>query len=463
MLFLCLISRACTSIYYIEDIDSLRFALSAMDYSVVEARPHFPGYPLYCFLLKIVYYLTGSVALSFSLIGGFSTFMILYFMDRIWSLYTSINSNILWVIGFLCPLIWLMGNRYMPDIMGLALVMAAFYYFLKVLAQYELKSMLFLFLLLGALLGVRLSYAPFFIPVVVLLFRYPKKTPIMVISFLLSVLIWFVPWVIDSGWYNLLDVAQNNTAGHFTDWGGGIMSEESTYWHRFVKMVESLWADGIGAWWYKRHWITIVPGVIYSLFILLGLRHIYLKGLKFSTQDKIVIPACMLFYLIWVYFFQNIVYKPRHIMPFLPFIIFLCAFGAHEFKKYFSALFSKLLIGVFILALTIVTVVINWQHNSPTAIAQVETYVQQKKDSNTIFYSIPLINYYMSRHVGLKDMIYCTSQDQVDAYTTDSLIEYTVITTFTPSNDHIYDQYVFFHNPYVNRLWYQIPTYLYKE
>jgi len=460
---LCLVTRAITSIYYIEDIDSLRFALSAMDYSVVEARPHFPGYPLYCFLLKIVYFFTGSVGLSFSLIGGFSTFIILYFMDRIWSLFTSINSNILLVIGFLCPLLWLMGNRYMPDIMGLALVMSAFYYFLKILAQYELKSILLLFLLLGALLGVRLSYAPFFIPVVFLLFRYPKKIPIMVITFLLSVLVWFVPWVFDSGWNSLLDVAHNNTAGHFTDWGGGIMSEEATYWHRFVKMIESIWADGLGAWWYKRHWITMVVGLIYSVLIFLGLRYIYLRRLKLSLEEKIVIPICILFYLFWVYFFQNIVYKPRHIMPFLPFIIFLCAFGIHELRKYSSDLFSKLLIGIFILALTIVSGVINWQHQTPTAIAQVENYVQHKKDSNTIFYSIPLINYYMSRHVGLKDMIYCTSQDQVDAVIKDSLIKYTVITTFVPSNHKRENQHVFFHNPYVNRLWYQIPIYLLKE
>ena len=150
-------------------------------------------------------------------------------------------------------------------------------------------------------------------------------------------------------------------------------------------------------------------------------------------------------------------------MPFLPFIFFLCAFGIHELRKYSSDLFSKLLIGIFILALTIVSGVINWQHQTPTAIAQVENYVQHKKDSNTVFYSIPLINYYMSRHVGLKDIMYCTSQDQVDAVIKDSLIKYTVITTFVPSNHKRENQHVFFHNPYVNRLWYQIPIYLLKE
>ena len=35
-----------TSINYEEDIDSLRFALSLIDYNLKELRPHFPGYPV---------------------------------------------------------------------------------------------------------------------------------------------------------------------------------------------------------------------------------------------------------------------------------------------------------------------------------------------------------------------------------------------------------------------------------
>ena len=45
----CIGSRLLSTIYYIEDLDSLRFALSMVDYDVAKLQPHFPAIP--CFLL----------------------------------------------------------------------------------------------------------------------------------------------------------------------------------------------------------------------------------------------------------------------------------------------------------------------------------------------------------------------------------------------------------------------------
>ena len=52
----CVVTRIASTIYYIEDADSLRFALGILDYDVVKYQPHFPGYPVYCFLVKIFYF-----------------------------------------------------------------------------------------------------------------------------------------------------------------------------------------------------------------------------------------------------------------------------------------------------------------------------------------------------------------------------------------------------------------------
>ena len=93
LLFLCIFSRYLTTIYYFEDIDSLRFALAASDYNVLESRPHFPGYPVYCFILQIIYYLTNSVGLAFSLIGGFSIFIIIVFTNKITALFVKNDPN----------------------------------------------------------------------------------------------------------------------------------------------------------------------------------------------------------------------------------------------------------------------------------------------------------------------------------------------------------------------------------
>ena len=74
VLFACFISRMASTIYYIEDIDSLRFALSLYDYSLENLQPHFPGYPVFCFFAKILYLIMPSMGISFSIIGAISTF-----------------------------------------------------------------------------------------------------------------------------------------------------------------------------------------------------------------------------------------------------------------------------------------------------------------------------------------------------------------------------------------------------
>ena len=62
------------------------------------------------------------------------------------------------IIIFFNPMIWLMGNRYMPDLMGLALVSAILCFF--ILPQSRKGNLFAGFFLTGILLGTRLSYFP---------------------------------------------------------------------------------------------------------------------------------------------------------------------------------------------------------------------------------------------------------------------------------------------------------------
>ena len=73
---LCVGSRLASTIFYIEDPDSLRFALSMVDYDVARLNPHFPAYPVFCFVAKGIYLILGSYAVAFSLVGGLSTFLL---------------------------------------------------------------------------------------------------------------------------------------------------------------------------------------------------------------------------------------------------------------------------------------------------------------------------------------------------------------------------------------------------
>ena len=123
------IIKSISSIFYIEDIDSLRFALSIYDkFDLSILQPHFPGYPVFCFFAKIIYLGIGSLGLSFSIIGAISTFIIIYFSLLITNFNINSKEGLFTVFIILFnPMIFLLSNRYMPDLMGLSVFVASFY------------------------------------------------------------------------------------------------------------------------------------------------------------------------------------------------------------------------------------------------------------------------------------------------------------------------------------------------
>ena len=129
VLISCIASRLLSTIYYIEDLDSLRFALSMIDYDVAKLQPHFPAYPVFCFIAKLLYAVIRRYALAFSLLGGLSTFFTIFFTLKIAKIHsTTLLGKIAIFVIFMNPLLWLMSNRYMPDAMGVACLMASLYF-----------------------------------------------------------------------------------------------------------------------------------------------------------------------------------------------------------------------------------------------------------------------------------------------------------------------------------------------
>ena len=164
LLLICIFSRAFSSIYYIEDIDSLRFALSIKEFDIVKLQPHFPGYPVFCFLVKAIHFIIGNMGISFSIVGGTSIFFIIYYLLRMFS--TSLKAyegQYIALIIFLNPLLWLMSNRYMPDLMGLAISLGAVYYLIY--ANRQGRHLEKGFFLSGLLAGIRsVSYTHLTLP-----------------------------------------------------------------------------------------------------------------------------------------------------------------------------------------------------------------------------------------------------------------------------------------------------------
>ena len=114
--------------------------MAAYEFDVLNSRPHFPGYPIFCFLSQIILILTDNIALTFSLIGSISTFIIIYYCDKIWQFYFQKQSLFFITILFFNPFMWLMSNRYMPDLFALSLLVTGTYYLIKILKKTSKKN-----------------------------------------------------------------------------------------------------------------------------------------------------------------------------------------------------------------------------------------------------------------------------------------------------------------------------------
>ena len=51
----------------------------------------------------------------------------------------------------------------------------------------------------------------------------------------------------NTGFDNLVYLAQNQTVGHFTDYGGTILTEN--HWLIDLNIFHTIWSDGLGGYW----------------------------------------------------------------------------------------------------------------------------------------------------------------------------------------------------------------------
>ncbi len=464
----CVGSRLATTITYIEDPDSLRFALSVADeFDVAALQPHFPGYPVFWAVAELFYVPIGSFSASFSIVGGLATVGIVWALLRLRGVaLRSVEGAAVAGTVFFSPLLWLMGNRYMPDLLGTANALAALALLIRALPNGEGSvdetAALGGILLTGLLAGLRLSYLPLVIvPALVALWR-SRRPGQLVAAGLVSVAAWLVPMILDTGLWTLVDVAWGQTTGHFTDFGGTVQTE-SDLGRRFAGTVQGLWADGLGGWWPGRHPVTAAVGM--GAIGTGGLGAWKLWGRRsFADRRVWVLGACVLAYGVWMFFFQNVVHKSRHVLPLLALLLPVLAAGAAALWRMegWAPRGSVLLAAG---AYAAVTLVLVDQHREPSAIAQAKAFVeaQAQNAGPTRVASVPLVNTYLrtqqvdARVLSIEDSSDVRRLRGAETGRTLVVGTYASLLERSPSSTH-----TFYHNPHVNRMWPEVTVYVYE-
>ncbi|MEF8940251.1 MAG: hypothetical protein V5A22_10425, partial [Salinivenus sp.] len=454
----CVGSRLATTITYVEDPDSLRFALSVADeFDVAALQPHFPGYPVFWAVSQLFYLPTGSFSASFSIVGGLATAGLLWALLRLrGTTLRSVEGLALTAVVFFNPLVWLMGNRYMPDLLGTAVALATLSVLVEALRRdgdRARRAAVLGMALAGLLAGLRLSFLPLVLPPALwVLGRVPGRAQ-QVGTGLLGVLVWLGPMTIDTGLQALLDVAWGQTTGHFTEFGGTVQTEPDLS-RRVAGLVQGLWADGLGGWWPGRHPLTVLSGLSVLGTGALGAWRLWPTD-GWPSRRAGLIGASVLLYGAWIFLFQNVVHKSRHVLPLLTLLLVLPAAGLAALWRPPSWLRRGALAAALGTYATVTLVLVN-QHRSPTAIAQVKTYVEQQTDRNETVRvaSMPLVNTYLRRQQV--EARYLSVEDSADvrrlrrAETGRTLVvgTYSSLLDREPTATRR-----FYHNPHVNRMW----------
>lgn len=454
VLILCLGSRLMSAVYYIEDLDSLRFALAVVDYDVARLQPHFPAYPVFCFFAKALYALTDRYAVAFAVLGGAAVFGTIYFalglaqlkITTPWGLSTAF-------LLFFNPLLWLMSNRYMPDALGVAGVLACCHF----VARPEASRAGVGFFMAGLSLGVRLSYAPLLLAPLLLRVKAGGPRLLFGAAGVAGVGVWLIPTIALTGWAELVQAAHAQTQGHFADFGGTVATEPD-FARRSIRLFESVWADGFGLYWPGRHGVTACTTVA-----LLGVLAASGRAVVQQARGSVVLSppviGCIV-YLGWIFLFQNVIHKSRHVLPLVPFLALIPALASAQLATR-GPWFFRLVASAFFCCYGYVTLHLVAQHKQPTAIAQLHQYLAAKESAALHVAAVPLIKYYLASQA--LQAVYIPIGDRGDMHALAALAdkaELVVIGSPLPGRVPRASQ-TFYHNPYVNRLWPELALYEY--
>ncbi|WP_426354281.1 hypothetical protein [Exiguobacterium sp. R-39] len=291
---------------FVASYDIANFTLAVGQYDLANLQPHFPGYPFFILLA------TGLARLGVDpvrALGMISTFGLasgvipLYLLFKRCSLDTVRLLSAFKVVS-IASLVTLSATG-MSD--GLALgVLCWFMWSVEQARQNRFR--LLPYLLFGLLMATRLSYAPFGIILLFLLWQsrrdawqFVSETAVL----LLAQLAWLLPVAFSVGGpASFAQLSLSFVTGHFSDWGGTAQTDQASLLERLGLTLKQMIWHGFGL----ATWLGLAS------VLFLCAQRIRPLSLWWSVTG--------IGYFLWVWFAQNID-KPRHVLPLVLLLVIL--------------------------------------------------------------------------------------------------------------------------------------------
>ncbi|WP_335872950.1 hypothetical protein [Bacillus sp. 2205SS5-2] len=291
--------------------DEVDFILGVKEFDLINMQPHFPGYPFFMLGGMVFNHFISSpewALLLFIQVVCISTIYPQYKLSR-----TYFSNEKSWLLTLaLQTLAYPTFMSSLPMSEGAALSVLWWYLWSlhQAWQQNKREAVLWPILFFSVLLGIRLSYLPFGVGLLLLMvkrFQYDRSIQELlshVALILVSQLIWVTALIANVGSLKtFVDVATGFTGGHFNEWGGGV-SEKTDILPRFAIYV-----------FQNIVWNGYVATSVILLISTIILVPILLRTSLFPKTFPILLFSSVWgSYFIWGFFAQNID-KPRHILP----------------------------------------------------------------------------------------------------------------------------------------------------
>ncbi|WP_028784749.1 hypothetical protein [Thalassobacillus devorans] len=307
--------------------DQVDFALGVTDFDLFTMQPHFPGYPYFVLggmlINRFLDHPVRSLAIFNTVLTASSVVPIYLLFRRRYA--TAIALLFVAVIHSMSYM-WVMSTEPMSEAAAVAVL---WWYVWSIYQAYRKSSFYWMMLplfLFSILMGIRLSYLPFGLGILLLWWNKRNQfntrksyTWFILRHTLLAIafqMVWAAGLVLSTGGIaTFMELAMGFINGHFTEWGGAVTADSVPIWKRIYILLfhNLLWKA-----WFVESWP--IAGLYTGLLLIVVFLSIRNKGAMKKIDRWLLVLLCC--YFVWALFAQN-VDKPRHILPLTGFSVYL--------------------------------------------------------------------------------------------------------------------------------------------
>ncbi|KKR86103.1 MAG: putative membrane protein, dolichyl-phosphate-mannose-protein mannosyltransferase family [Candidatus Woesebacteria bacterium GW2011_GWB1_41_10] len=299
---------------WLEDWDSVQFALAFDDFSLVKHQPHPPGYPLYILIGKILnfYFENPTLSLTFlsAALGALSVIPFYLLTKKLFDKKIAILTSLVFIS---LPVHFVLSEIAISNIPGL--------FFLLVSALAIYYQVPFAGLIAGLSLGVR----PTDLPIIVGLIAWSRK-PSQIVGLLAGVAIWLIPLIFITGPAEFRQV--NSETSKYFIWHDMLFGKPFNFWtyinDRFLNLIK-LFNIGYTPGFFAISTVAAFFEARKKPFLLVYLLS-YIVPLLFIYNLELAqytLPLSIVFPVFTVVFLKNLLPKKLFIPLYIIIVIFL--------------------------------------------------------------------------------------------------------------------------------------------